>query len=84
MQASTTEKAPVRMPQERRGIDALAMLIVAMMSVVLLVYVAFGEAKRTFEQFQIEKLVAQGQIVQSSVESFVRPGFPMQIGRAHV
>ncbi len=77
MQASTTEKGPVRMPQERRGIDALAMLIVALMSVVLLVYVAFGEAKRTFEQFQIEKLVAQGQIVQSSVESFVRPGFPM-------
>jgi MFS family permease len=77
MQTTRSDIGLVQLPQERRGIDALAMLIVALLSVVLLVYVAFGEAKRTYEQFQIEKLVAQGQVVQSAVEGFVRPGFPI-------
>lgn len=62
----------------RRLTDAFAMFIVAMISLVLLVYVAFGEAKRTYERFQIEKLVAQGQVVQTSIEQFVRPGLPIQ------
>jgi MFS family permease len=62
---------------EKRFVDALAMFVVALMSLMLLVYVAYGEAKRTYEQFQIEKLVAQGQVLQSAVEGFVRPGFPI-------
>jgi predicted MFS family arabinose efflux permease len=62
----------------KRLVDAFAMFIVAALSAVLLIYVAFGEAKRTYEQFQIEKLVAQGQVVQSVVETFVRPGLPVQ------
>jgi predicted MFS family arabinose efflux permease len=65
------------LPKERRFIDAIAMFVVALVSLTLLVYVAYGEAKRTFEQFQIEKLVAQGQVVQSAVEGFVRPGLPI-------
>lgn len=67
----------ITMPRERRIIDALAMFMVALMSLCLLVYVAYGEAKRTYEQFQIDKLVAQSQVVQSAVESFVRPGLPI-------
>ncbi len=62
----------------RRLTDALSMFLVAAVSIVLLIYVAFGEAKRTYEQFQIEKLVAQGQVVQNSVESFIKPGLPVQ------
>ncbi len=62
----------------RRLTDAFSMLIVAAVSIVLLIYVAFGEAKRTYEQFQIEKLVAQGQVVQTAVEQFVKPGLPIQ------
>ena len=62
----------------RRLSDALSMFIVAAVSIVLLIYVAFGEAKRTYEQFQIEKLVAQGQVVQTSIEQFVKPGLPVQ------
>ena len=62
----------------RRLIEALGMLVVALVSLVLLIYVAFGEARRTYEQFQIEKLVAQAQIVQTSLEAFVRPGLPIQ------
>jgi MFS family permease len=66
------------LPLSRRLADAFAMLVVAAVSLVLLIYVAFGEAKRTYEQFQIDKLVAQGQVVQTAVEQFVRPGLPIQ------
>ncbi|MGL4325602.1 MAG: MFS transporter [Beijerinckiaceae bacterium] len=62
----------------RKLIDTAAMLVVAIVSMILLIYVSFGEAKRTYEKFQIEKLVAQGQVIQSSIETFVRPGLPIQ------
>ncbi len=65
------------LPFARRVLDALAMFVVAAVSLALLIYVAYGEAKRTYEQFQIEKLVAQGQVAQSALEGFVRPGLPM-------
>jgi hypothetical protein len=68
---------PAELPRERRVIDAVAMFMVALISLVLLIYVAYGEAKRTYEQFQIDKLVAQGQVIQSAVEGFVRPGLPI-------
>ncbi len=75
------EAAPMpivaELPRERRVIDAFAMFMVALISLVLLIYVAYGEAKRTYEQFQIDKLVAQGQVIQSAVEGFVRPGLPI-------
>jgi predicted MFS family arabinose efflux permease len=67
----------IALPKERRLIDAAAMFVVALISLVLLVYVAYGEAKRTYEQFQVEKLIAQGQVIQSAVEGFVRPGLPI-------
>ena len=45
----------------RRGlIDAAMMALVTGLSLLLLIYVGFGEATRTFQQFQIEKLAAQG------------------------
>lgn len=62
----------------RRLADALAMFIVAAVSLVILVYIAFGEARRNYERFQIEKLVSQGQVAQTALETFVRPGFPIQ------
>lgn len=64
------------LPVGKRFIDALTMFVVASISMVLLIYVAFGEARRNYERFQIEKLIAQGQVVQSSLESFIRPGLP--------
>lgn len=61
----------------RRIADAMAMLVVAAVSLFILVYIAFGEARRNYERFQIEKLVSQGQVAQSVMEAFVRPGLPM-------
>lgn len=73
----TPTPAIVDLPLGKRLVDACAMLVVAAVSLVLLIYVAFGETRRTYEKFQIDKLVAQGQVVQSALESFVRPGLPV-------
>ncbi|OYU50614.1 MAG: hypothetical protein CFE31_03460 [Rhizobiales bacterium PAR1] len=61
----------------RRVADAVAMFVVAAISLLILVYIAFGEARRNYERFQIEKLISQGQVAQSVIETFVRPGLPM-------
>ena len=63
---------------KKRLIDAATMLMVSGFSLVLLIYIGYGEAQRTFQQFHLEKLVAQGRVVQSAVESFLRPGLPLR------
>ncbi len=50
------------------------MALVTGLSLLLLIYVGFGEATRTFQQFQIEKLAAQGRVVQNTMDTFLRPG----------
>ena len=60
------------LPLGKRLVDAFVMLVVAAISMVLLIYVALGEARRNYERFQIEKLIAQGQVVQTALETFVR------------
>lgn len=61
----------------RRIADAVAMFVVAAVSLFILVYIAFGEARRNYERFQIEKIVSQGQVAQTVMETFVRPGLPL-------
>ena len=51
---------------KRICIDAVTMLLVAGLSLLLLMYVGFGEAQRTFQQFHVEKLTAQARVVQRS------------------
>src|SRR3954463_4845249 len=54
------------------------MFVVTSLSLLLLVYVAYAEGKRIYEQFQIEKLVAQGTIVQYSMENYLRAGLALR------
>lgn len=61
-----------------RLIDAFTSFVVSAMSFILLIYVGYGESRRTYEQFQIEKLVGQGELVQDSLEAFLRNGFPVR------
>ena len=44
----------------------------------LCLFVAHGTVKRTYEQLITEKLLDQGQLVQSSLENFIRPGLPLR------
>src|SRR5262245_4158101 len=60
-------------------IDAAMMALVTGLSLLLLIYVGFGEATRTYQQFQIEKLAARGRVVQNTMETFLRgPGLPIK------
>lgn len=57
--------------------DALTMLLVSALSLFLLIYVGFGEAQRTYQQFHLEKLTAQGAVIQNAMENYLRPGLPL-------
>ncbi len=54
------------------------MLLVSGLSLTLLIYVGFGEAQRTFEQFYLEKIQAQGSVIRGTMETFLRAGLPMK------
>ena len=58
----------------RALINGVGMAFVSGLSLFLLIYVGHGEAKRTYQQFQVEKLVAQGQIIQKTMDTFLRGG----------
>ena len=61
----------------RRVADVFTMFVVTALSLLLLVYVGFAEGKRVYEQFHLEKLTAQGRIVQNAIENFLRVGLPL-------
>jgi len=62
----------------RRVGDALTMFLVTGLSLVLLVYVGFGEGKRTYGEFQVDKVAAQAGIARNSMEAFLRHGLPVR------
>lgn len=63
---------------KRLCVDALTMFFVSGLSLLLLMYVGFGEAQRTFQKFHVEKLIAQARVVQIALESYLRPGLPLK------
>ncbi|KPF70916.1 hypothetical protein IP69_08270 [Bosea sp. AAP35] len=66
------------LPLKRRAVEAATLGLVAALSLLLLLYVAFEDARRTMERFHSEKMVAQGQVVQNALEGFTRPGLPLR------
>jgi len=62
----------------RRISDAITMFVVLFVSLLLLIYVAFGEAKRTYEGFQGDKLFGQLLVVQNSMQTPLRSGLPLK------
>jgi MFS family permease len=61
-----------------RLVDGLTMFIVTGLSLCLLLYVSYGDSKRTYEQIHIEKITAHGLLLQSSIEKFLRDGLPLK------
>lgn len=62
----------------RSLLNALMNFAVCCFSLALLVYVAEGKAGRTYEQFYRDAGMAQAQLVQGSVESFLRQDVPLR------
>ena len=63
---------------KRRLTDFLSMLLVSGLSLLLLMYVGFGEAQHTYTKFHVEKLHAQGKILQTAMASYLRAGLPLR------
>jgi len=61
-----------------RLLDAVSMFIVTALSLLLLLYVGYGEGRRTYEQIEIEKLTAQGHLIQNTIEKFLRDDLPLK------
>lgn len=61
----------------RRMSDVVTMFVVAALSLLLLIYVGFAEGKRTYENLYIEKMIAQGRLVQGAIENYLRDGLPL-------
>ena len=60
----------------KRLLNAVTMSFVLWVSLMLLVYVAIGESRRTYEQFLEDKLTGQVLVVKNSMEAFLRSGLP--------
>src|SRR5882724_1572034 len=58
--------------------EGATMFIVAAASLFLLLYIGFGDGKRTYELTHIEKLTSQGRYLQNTLEKFVRDGLPLK------
>ena len=61
----------------RRVIDTVTMGLVAGISFLLLVYVGFGEANRSYEQFYVGKLTAQAKVLVNAIEGFLKRDLPL-------
>jgi MFS family permease len=60
-----------------RSRNGLIMLAMAALSLGLLVYIGWSEAKRTYTRFQVDKMVAQGELVLTAMDTYLRAGLPM-------
>jgi MFS family permease len=54
------------------------MFVVTALSLLLLLYVSHGDGKRTYGQLHIEKMMAHGLVVQTTIENFLREGLPLK------
>jgi len=66
------------MTLRQRLLDGITMLVVSGLSLLLLLYVAFGEGRRGYEQIHIEKITAQGRLIQTSIEKYLREDLPLK------
>lgn len=51
--------------------------VVLFLTLLLLVFVGFGEAKRTYLKFQMEKMFTQAEIIHNSMEAFLQTSIPL-------
>ncbi len=58
--------------------DGFTMFVVMWLSLLLLIYVALGEGSRIYERFQGDKLAGQVQVVQNTMQTFLRSGLPLK------
>lgn len=61
-----------------RLVFGVVMLLVALASLLLLVYVGYAEGRRTYQNLVVDKMAAQGELVQTPLNTFLRAGLPLR------
>ncbi len=65
------------MKRSKQMLISLPILTVLILTLLLLAYIGFGEAKRTYPQFQIKKLSTQAEIIKNALSSYLQAGLPL-------
>lgn len=58
--------------------NTITMALVAGVSFFLVVYVGYGEANRSYQEFYEEKLTAQGKVIVNAIEGFLKRDLPLR------
>jgi len=53
------------------------LIFVEIITILLLVYIAYGEANRKYEEFQFGKMAAQAETIQNAMDSHLQAGIPI-------
>ena len=54
------------------------MIVIMILTLLLLTYVGFGEAKRQYTVFQLRKLIIEGEIVRNAFDTYLKAGLPLK------
>ena len=60
-----------------RFVNIFRLALVLALSLLLLIFVGLGEARRTYPRFEIEKMAAQGELVQIAMSPFLLADLPL-------
>ncbi len=61
----------------KKLLGILPTILVMALALALLLFVGLGEARRVYESFQLEKLAAQGELIQRLTDDFLEQGLPL-------
>lgn len=67
----------IRTPTAGRAFATAGALLVLTFSLLLLAYVGFGEARRTYPALEMAKVAAEGELVQNAMQPFLLAGLPL-------
>ncbi len=54
------------------------LILVELMTILLLVYIAYGEANRKFEEFHLGKMASQAEIIRNALDAHLQAGIPLE------
>ncbi len=54
------------------------MIIIMVLTLLLLTYVGFGEARRKFTEFELSKMITQVDIVKNALDTYLKAGLPIE------
>ena len=61
-----------------RFLNVAKLTLVLILSIFLLIFVGLGEARRTYPQFEVERLASQGELVQNGMNNFLLADLPLE------